>query len=111
MPEIFLILRRIQQDIITNVKELFFLSHFNKMDFNRLFKNPQISNFMKNPSSGSRVVPCRQRDRQTDMMKLIAVFHNFANVPKNYTETVKHILINRCVMSNQMKSYYPEDTV
>ena len=50
-------------------------------------------------------------DRQTDMMKLIAVFHNFANVPKNYTETVKPILINCCVMSNQMRSCYPEDTV
>jgi len=45
------------------------------------------------------------------MIKLLTVFHNFANVPKNYIETVKPILVNCCVMSNQMKSYYPEDTV
>jgi hypothetical protein len=35
----------------------------------------------------------RQKDRQTDgwtdMTKLIDAFRNFANVPKNYTETVK----------------------
>jgi len=41
---------------------------------------------MKNPSSGSRVVPCgrtgRQTDRQTDMMKLIVAFRNFAKAPK-----------------------------
>jgi len=72
---------------------------------------------MKNPSTGSCVVPCRQRDRQTDrhrrayMMRPTAAFHNFANLSKNYTETLKPILINCCVMSNQMKSYYPEDTV
>jgi hypothetical protein len=35
--------------------------------------------FHKNPSSGSRVVPCRQ----TEMMKLIVVFRNFAKVYKN----------------------------
>jgi len=45
------------------------------------------------------------------MMKLIALFHNFATVPKNYTEIVKPVFINCCVMSNRMKSYYPEDIV
>ena len=29
----------------------------------------------------SWVVPCGRTDRQTDMMKLIVAFHNFANVP------------------------------
>jgi hypothetical protein len=42
--------------------------------------------FHKNPSSGSRVVPCRQTDgrtdRQRDVAKLIVVFRNFANKPK-----------------------------
>ena len=33
-----------------------------------------MSNFMKNPSSGSRVVPCGQ----TDMTKLIVAFRNFS---------------------------------
>ena len=38
--------------------------------------------FHENTSSGSRVVPCRWTDRQTDM-KLIVEFRNFANAPKN----------------------------
>jgi hypothetical protein len=45
----------------------------------------QYSNvkFPDNPSSGSRVVPCRETDEETDMMKLIVAFCNFANAPKN----------------------------
>jgi len=35
------------------------------------------------PSSGSRGVPCGQRDGRTDMTKLIVTFHNFAKAPKN----------------------------
>ena len=38
--------------------------------------------FHKNPSSGSRVVPREQKDRETDMNKLIIAFRNFANAPK-----------------------------
>jgi hypothetical protein len=38
--------------------------------------------FHENPSSGSRVVPCRQTDGRTDMMKLIVTFRNFVKVPK-----------------------------
>jgi len=32
---------------------------------------------MKNLSSGSRAVPCRQTDRWMDMTKLTVAFHNF----------------------------------
>jgi hypothetical protein len=39
------------------------------------------SNFYETPSTGSRVVPCIQMDRQTDMTKLIVGFRNFANAP------------------------------
>jgi hypothetical protein len=42
--------------------------------------------FCENTSSGSRVFPYRQTDRQTDgqnMIKLVVAFHNFADVPKN----------------------------
>ena len=35
--------------------------------------------FHKNPSSGRRVVPCRQTDRRTGMTKLIVAFRNSAN--------------------------------
>ena len=38
--------------------------------------------FHENPSSGNRVVSCRTH-RRSDMMKLIATFCNFVNVPKN----------------------------
>ena len=38
-------------------------------------------NFFENPSSGSRVVP-GEKDRQTDMTKLIVAFRNFANATK-----------------------------
>ena len=44
-------------------------------------KNPNIK-FQGNPSSGSRVVPCG-RDSQTDIMKLIVAFLNFAKAPNN----------------------------
>jgi hypothetical protein len=44
----------------------------------------KISNgFHENPASGSRVVPCGQTDRMTDMMKLMVAFHNFAEEPNN----------------------------
>jgi hypothetical protein len=33
--------------------------------------------FRENPTSGSRVVPCRR----TDMRKLTVAFHNFENTP------------------------------
>jgi len=46
-----------------------------------------LGRFSKNPSSGSRVVPCertdRQTDRQTDMTKLTVAFQNFENEPKS----------------------------
>jgi hypothetical protein len=63
------------------------LSDFNE---NSIFltdfrKNLNIK-FQQNPSSGSQVVPCgdRQTDGQTDMTKLIVAFCNFANAPKKY---------------------------
>ena len=39
--------------------------------------------FRKNPSSGSRVVPCVRTDGQTDMMKLTFAFRKFANATRN----------------------------
>jgi hypothetical protein len=50
-----------------------------KLEFSRQISE-KVSNikFQQNPSSGSRVVPYGQTD-----MKLIAVFLNFANVPRN----------------------------
>ena len=50
----------------------------------RFEKYPNIK-FHKNPSSGGRVVPFGGMDGQTDMMKLIVTFRNFANSLKNST--------------------------
>jgi hypothetical protein len=49
-------------------------------------KKVQISNFMKNPSSGRLVVPCGQ----TDMTKLIVAFRNLANSPNNLPQNKKN---------------------
>ena len=47
--------------------------------------------YIKFHQNGSRVVPCGQTERQTDMTKLIVAFHNFANAPKNrmYTHRIR----------------------
>ena len=44
--------------------------------------------FHKNPCSGSRVLPCG--DRQTDRSKLIVAFRNLAKAPKNYSNGIKY---------------------
>jgi hypothetical protein len=66
-----------------------------KFKFSRkIFEKYSNMKFHENPSSGSRDVPCGQTngltetDRQTDMMKLIAVFRNSAKAPKNKTWTI-----------------------
>jgi hypothetical protein len=42
--------------------------------------------FHENPSSRSRVVPCRRTDRHDEAS---CKFRNFANAPKKHKETVK----------------------
>jgi hypothetical protein len=61
---------------------MLFLSDFiEKWIFPDIFsKNTKISNLMKNPSRGSRVVPCGRADGQTDMTKLTVTFRTFAGV-------------------------------
>ena len=55
-----------------------------KLEFSRqIFAKYSYLRFNENPSSGNRVVPCGQTDEQTDTMKLIVAFSNFANAPKN----------------------------
>jgi len=56
-----------------------------KVEFSpQIFERYSNNKFHENPQSGSPVVPCRRTYGQTDMMKLIVVFHNFADAPKNY---------------------------
>ena len=88
--ETFLIMWINERDTIKmyfglHVKYSLFLSDFNEnwivsSDFD---KSSNIK-FHENPSSGSRVVPCGQTVRQTDMTKLVVAFHNFSDVPKTY---------------------------
>jgi len=48
----------------------------------QIFKIYSNIKFHENPSSGSRVVACINRDGQTGMTKPIAAFHNFAELLK-----------------------------
>jgi len=70
--ETFLILRRIQLDIIISVYSLhwkyplFLTDFFKKLCFlERFLKNSHIK-FHENPPSGMRFVPCRQTDRHNE---------------------------------------------
>ena len=51
--------------------------------YRQIFEKVSDIKFHKNPSSGSRVVSCEETDGQTDVTKLIVVFRNFVNAPKN----------------------------
>ena len=73
--EEFLIIRRIQRDIFTNVKTslckaTFILTwlQWNLNFLDRLSKKRKCSNikFHKNPSSGCRVIPCGRTDRHDE---------------------------------------------
>jgi len=47
-------------------------------------KNNQVLNFVKIHPVGAKLFHADGRtDGQTDMMKLIVVFHNYVNMPKN----------------------------
>jgi len=57
-----------------------------KLEFSlKIFKKYPNINFHECLSGGSRVDPYRQMGEQIekDMKKLVAPFHNFANMPKN----------------------------
>jgi hypothetical protein len=56
----------------------------------KIFEKSSNIKFNENPSSRSRVVPCGQTYKQTDMMKLIVAFRNSAKGPKD------HILFRHC---------------
>jgi hypothetical protein len=54
-----------------------------KLDFSRqIFEKIFNTKFHENSLSESRVVPCGQTERQTDMTKPTVAFRNFANAPK-----------------------------
>jgi hypothetical protein len=90
LAEKFLILRKIQLDIIINAqissrKVLVILVRlwWNPEFSRQIFEKYSNTKFHENPSSGSRVLRGRT-EGQTDMTKLIVAFRNFANAPKSW---------------------------
>jgi hypothetical protein len=54
-----------------------------KLDFSQQFFSLENIKFHQNPSSGSQIVPCGQRDGRMDRYdEAYSRFHNFANAPK-----------------------------
>ena len=105
LSETFLILRRIQRDIIINVnlrvKCPLLLSDFNETWISSTYFRKKRSSgikFNENLFCGSRVVPCGQ----TGMAKLIVTFRSVANAPENVLSLLvkaRHILaayLRRC---------------
>jgi len=94
LSETFLILRRIQRDIIilllsymcivVHVQYPIFLSGFNETCFfSSIFEKYSNVSFRKRKSSGSGVVPRGRMGGRTDMTKLIVAFLSFVKVPDN----------------------------
>jgi hypothetical protein len=84
LSKAFLVLSRIQRDIVTNVKSLhvknpLFLSVFNETwIFSTDFRK-------KKTHVGTKLFHAdEQMDRQTDMTKVIVAFYNFSIAPKKY---------------------------
>jgi hypothetical protein len=88
LSEIFLMIRRIQWDIIINVhrsscKVPLLLSDINETwVFSQIFEPYLNMKFHENLSSRSRVVPWGWTDERADITKLIVAVYNFANAPK-----------------------------
>jgi len=88
--ETFLILRRIERDIIKMHIDLhimypFFGPILTKLEFSRqIFEKYSNVKFHENPSGGSRVVSCGRTDKVT----LKVAFRNFVNALKNGLKTV-----------------------
>ena len=99
--ETFLILRRIQRDIVINVetssrKAPLLLSDFNEtwIFSTYLKKKARISSFIKIRPVGAEFLYAEGRtEGQTDMTKLIVAFRNTATAPKHLTvvSVMKHV--------------------
>jgi hypothetical protein len=96
----FLILRRIQRDIInehgSSGKVTVILARLEQnLNCLKIFEKSSNTKFLKNLSSGARIVPCRP----TDTTKLVVAFRNKANMltkKSNPTKFGERLFIN-CV--------------
>jgi hypothetical protein len=107
--ETFLILRRNERDMITNVYwsscevPVILVRFCWNLNFLDIFsKNTQMSNLIKiRPVWAELFHADEQTDRQTELTKLIVVFRNFANTPKlcRFRQSVVSFLkIHRVIM-------------
>jgi hypothetical protein len=90
LSEKFLILRRIQQDMIIKIHIGLYGKYpyscsilITVEDSGHIFEKYTYIKFHEDLSSGSRVVPCGQTDIQTNTAKVIVAFGSFANAPQN----------------------------
>ena len=78
----FLILRKFRRDIIINVRrlscEIPVILAIKNLNCLHRFSKHSNTGFNENSFNGRRVVPSGRRGRQTDMLKLIVAFRNFA---------------------------------
>jgi len=104
-PETFLILRRIERDMIKNIHWSSSKVHINlvtlqwKLNFlNRFSKNTQILNFVEIRPVGAESFQADGRtDRPIDVPTLTVVFRNFANEPQKintYVNSSAKVKIN-----------------
>jgi hypothetical protein len=84
-----------------------------KLEFSRyIFENYPNIEFHENSSSGSRAVPCGQKERRTDMTALIVAFRNFANPPKkcHWNKFCFEFRFFSCQIQSTSASYSPSST-
>jgi hypothetical protein len=68
-----------------------------KLEFSRkIFEKSSNIKFHENRCSRSRVVACGQTDEWADTTKLIVVFRNFANAPKNDVNLSAEVCVTNC---------------
>jgi hypothetical protein len=103
LSETFLILRRIQRDIIINVywswgKAPSILVRL-QWNFLRMFFEKIHKRYTKKTSSTSQILPCGQ----TDLTKLTIAFLNFTNATKKLVKVNEEIkAINKCWWAHRM---------
>jgi len=110
LSEKFLILRRIGRWERKRILVFMWSARFScqiltKLEFSRQILKKYLNNkFHENSSNGSRVFPCGQIDKRTDMMKPTVTLRNFANAPKNWLLKLS-ILQSTTESTHQFKIY------
>jgi len=118
----FLILRRIQRDIIINVHssscKVLVVIVMVSCDLNYILNifstNTKIPNFIKIRPAGGEMFHAdidRQTDRQTDMKKLIIAFRKFANESKIWCGISKSNWHDHCATSQKVSGSIPNGVI